>query len=141
MSEVFSVEMDVLKRTIQDFFQDQTVTIVGSGLSLAEGIPGMGKLASHLNSRMPSLITSPEDDARWKAISHELDSGAGLEMALQKVKPTPTLEELIRTETANLIGSADIELLRRIINSQHQLRFAEYLSHFNIRNNGFWLSA
>lgn len=136
MSEVFSVEMDVLKRTIQDFFQDQTVTIVGSGLSLAEGIPGMGKLASHLNSRMPSLITSPEDDARWKAISHELDSGAGLEMALQKVKPTPTLEELIRTETANLIGSADIELLRRIINSQHQLRFAEYLSHFNIRNNG-----
>lgn len=130
------MELDVLKRTIQDYFQDQTVTIVGSGLSLAEGIPGMGALAVHLNSRLPSLIASPEDDANWKAISHELNSGIGLEMALQKVKPTPTIEELIRAETANLIGTADTELLQKIIYSQHQLRFAEYLSHFNIRNNG-----
>lgn len=130
------MEINVLKKSIQDFFQDQTVTIVGSGLSLAEGIPGMGQLAAHLNSRLPARITSPEDDANWKAISLELGSGAGLEMALQKVKPTPTNEELIRAETANLIGTADTELLRKVINSQHQLRFAEYLSHFNIRNNG-----
>lgn len=89
----------------------------------------MGTLAVHLNSRLPSLIASPEDDANWKAISHELNSGIGLETALQKVKPTPTIEELIRAETANLIGTADTELLQKIIYSQHQLRFAEYSTH------------
>lgn len=36
------MDIDTIKKLIQEFFQEGTVTIVGSGLSLAEGIPGMG---------------------------------------------------------------------------------------------------
>ena len=42
------MELDEVKKIIQDFFQENTVTIVGSGLSLAEGIPGMSALATEL---------------------------------------------------------------------------------------------
>lgn len=32
------MELDEVKRTIQDFFQENTVTIVGSGLSLLQRV-------------------------------------------------------------------------------------------------------
>ena len=42
------MELDALKKRLQEHLTDGLVTIVGSGLSIAEGIPGMGELASHL---------------------------------------------------------------------------------------------
>lgn len=50
------MELDEVKRIIQDFFQENTVTIIGSGLSLAEGILGMSALATELLSQIPKLL-------------------------------------------------------------------------------------
>ena len=50
------MELDSIKQIIQDFFQENTLTVVGSGLSAAEGIPGMSALSNELQSKIPQLL-------------------------------------------------------------------------------------
>lgn len=121
---------------IQEFFQEGTVTIVGSGLSLAEGIPGMGELAKELQSKIPGLLSVSDDVANWKSIESDLTKGIGLEEALHNTKPSAHVEECIRKVTAVYIGEADKTLFEDIVKNGKQLRFSEYLHRFNIRNQG-----
>ena len=130
------MDLDEVKKTIQNFFQENTVTIVGSGLSLAEGIPGMNSLSSELQLRIPTMIADADDVDKWKKISSDLSSGVGLEQALHNTKPTLGLEEAIRKTTAEYIGDAECLVLQDIMFKQKCLRFSRYISHFNIRNNG-----
>lgn len=130
------MELDEVKKIIQDFFQENTVSIIGSGLSLAEGIPGMPKLALELQSRIPALLSDPSDVDIWSKIATNLTSGVGLEQALHNTKPTATIEEHIRRITAEYIGKAEADVLIDIIRNNKELRFSKYLRHFNIRNNG-----
>ncbi len=130
------MELDALKHTIQDFFQEDTVTIVGSGLSLAEGIPGMQGLANELQAQIPSLLTDPTDIPLWNQISMELAAGTGLEKTLHTHRPSPSIEENIRKVTAHFIGLKEAAVLSDIIQGKRVLRFSGYLKHFNIRNNG-----
>lgn len=130
------MDFDILKRTIQDFFQEDTVTIIGSGLSTAEGIPGMYDLANELLAQIPGILTGAADVMLWNNIRTELESGTGLEQALHIYKPSPTIEENIRKVTAHFIGSAEATVLKNIIQEKRILRFSEYLDRFNIRNNG-----
>lgn len=130
------MELDEVKRTIQDFFQENTVTIVGSGLSLAEGIPGMFALATELLVKIPTLLSESNDFDVWSKIADDLSSGVGLEQALHNTKPTPTIEEKIRTTTAQYVGKAEREVLYEIVCNKKELRFSKYLRRFNIRNNG-----
>lgn len=130
------MELDEVKRIIQDFFQENTVTIVGSGLSLAEGLPGMSALAKELLSKIPALLTDLNDVDIWSKITADLSSGVGLEQALHNTKPTFTIEENIRKTTAQYIGNAEAEVLFDIVRTNKELRFSKYLNHFNIRKNG-----
>lgn len=130
------MDLDDVKRLIQDFFQENTVTIVGSGLSLAEGIPGMSALATELQTKLPKNLSDLNDVAIWSKISCDLSSGVGLEQALHNTEPTPVIEENIRKTTAQYIGEAEKKVLYDIIRNNKELRFSKYLNHFNIRNNG-----
>ena len=128
------MNIDTIKKLIQEFFQEGTVTIVGSGLSLAEGIPGMWELAKELQVKVPGMLSTPEDEANWEAISNDLTSGVGLEQALHNTKPNSTVEECIRKVTAIYIGEAEKCLFEDVVRKGKQLRFSEYLQQFNIRN-------
>ena len=130
------MDIDTIKKLIQEFFQEGTVTIVGSGLSLAEGIPGMWELAKELQVKVPGMLSTSEDEANWQAISNDLSSGVGLEQALHYTKPNSTVEECIRKVTAIYIGEAEKCLFEDIVRNGKQLRFSEYLQQFNIRNQG-----
>ena len=130
------MDIDTIKKLIQEFFQEGTVTIVGSGLSLAEGIPGMWELAKELQVKVPGMLSTSEDEANWETISNDLTSGVGLEQALHNTKPNSTVEECIRKITAIYIGEAEKGLFEDIVRKGKQLRFSEYLQRFNIRNQG-----
>ncbi len=130
------MDLSALKIAIQDFFQEDTVTIIGSGLSAAEGIPGMNRLAQDLIDKIPAYITQPADKLIWSKIQAELASGIGLEQALHNHKPSSFIEEKIRKVTANFIGNAEDSIFNDIIQGRHILRFTKYLECFNIRNNG-----
>ncbi|MBD5118860.1 MAG: SIR2 family protein [Clostridiales bacterium] len=130
------MDIDTLKKTIQDFFQENTLTIVGSGLSLSEGIPGMKELSVELTAKVPLLLSDASDISVWNKIDSDLSANVGLEQALHNTEPSPYIEDCIRKITAKFIGSAETKVLLDIIQRGKVLRFTEYLHHFNIRNNG-----
>ncbi|MCM1494539.1 MAG: hypothetical protein NC089_01910 [Bacteroides sp.] len=128
------MDIDTIKKIIQDFFQEGTVTIVGSGLSLAEGIPGMCDLAKELQDKIPTMLTDADDIDIWDRINNDLIKGIGLEETLHNTKPSAFVEENIRKVTARYIGDADNRIFKDVIRNGKILRFSEYLDRFNIRN-------
>lgn len=126
--------IDEVKRKIQEFFADGTLTIVGSGLSAAEGIPGMGGLAAELRSKVPSQLTTANDINNWHKIEGLL-STHGLEEALLQEKPTESVENAIRHATAAFITTHEQAIIAEVI-AGRKLRFTDYLEKFTLRGAG-----
>lgn len=53
------MELHNVKVRLQEHLSDGLVTIVGSGLSCAEGLPGMGELADHLLAEVGAGLEGP----------------------------------------------------------------------------------
>jgi hypothetical protein len=95
------MNFDALVQFIQGHFTDGLVLVIGSGLSIAEGIPGMPALATYLSTH--ALDLSGGDKAIWSQIQTRLDADEGLEAALLKHPPSPMLEEWIVKRTCDLL--------------------------------------
>src|SRR5699024_11409697 len=85
---------DSLYREIQSFFSSSTVLIVGSGLSCAEGLPGMWDLAVELIKKVPEEL-QVENQNQWDYIKNDLlnknglvKESANLEATLLKYPPS-----------------------------------------------------
>lgn len=115
--------MDIhdLKLLLQQHLTDGLVTIVGSGLSCAEGLPGMGELAAHLDATVTTGLI-PADLDRWNQISPLLPT-MGLEAALLKAPPTPGLEAAIVARTAELIAMRERDIVAEVFLRTRTLRF------------------
>ena len=61
------MELNTLKKQLQEHLGDGLVLIVGSGLSCAEGVPGMAALGHHLVTHIPASL-SPDDTKLWEDI-------------------------------------------------------------------------
>lgn len=127
------MDMDDLKRRLQDLFADGLVTIVGSGLSCAEGLPGMGALAARLKADVPGLIAG-DDIAAWSAVADQLDAGMGLEAALHTVAVSLDLEEAITHVTAQYLLEAEGQVLAECVSTGRVIRFARLLRHLSPAN-------
>lgn len=130
------MELDLLKKRIQEFFQENTISIVGSGLSAAEGIPGMAELAKYLIENVPYQLNSQFDIDSWSDISSKLSVGKSLESVLLDNTLTNALEDVICNLTARFIGEAEKKIIEEVVLRKRVLRFSEYLYRFNLRNNG-----
>ena len=69
--------LDDTIKFVQQHFTDGLVIVVGSGLSAAEGIPGMPAVAEHLNKSSGEL--KGEDSKLWAKIAADLSANKGLE--------------------------------------------------------------
>jgi len=83
------MDYDALIKFVQEHFTDGLVLVIGSGLSSAEGIPGMPELATHLSGRAGSLVGA--DATLWSHIKAAIDVKGGLEAALLEHAPTDAL--------------------------------------------------
>ena len=122
------MELSHVKQHCQDHFSDGLVTIVGSGLSIAEGISGMDALAKHLLAEVPKKIDS-SSEASWENIAAELVKGTDLENALLRHAPNDQLEAIIVTETATLILADESKVLSEVLNHDRCLCFTRLLKH------------
>lgn len=112
---------------LQRHFSDGLVTIVGSGLSCAEGLPSMSDLAVHLGNAFSSGL-STEDAAQWSDLYPAITSD-GLEAALLATKPSPTLEAEIISQTALLVAEREREIVGEVFAQKRTLRFTRLLHH------------
>ncbi|MBA1363911.1 SIR2 family protein [Burkholderia gladioli] len=121
------MDLDQIKLLLQRHFTDGLVTIVGSGLSCAEGLPGMGELACYLQANIETDL-SDGDKVLWTQLS-PLIKANGLEAALLSKPPTPTLEAAIVAKTVELIAQRERDIVAEVFAKDRILRFTRLLKH------------
>lgn len=119
------MNIDDIVKSIQHHFTDGLVLVVGSGLSAAEGMPTMSKLADYLKAESGTL--SGEDAATWSDVVTVLDAGEGLEAALLKHSPPESLEIWIAEKTCELLMPEELEIMGRVIKGDQELRLTTFL--------------
>ena len=123
-----ALELTKVKRLLQDHLQEGLLLIVGAGLSIAEGIPGMGPLAEHLKSVIPPKLTSAPDPA-WNDVVTALDSGDHLEAAMGKAKLQSSTVDAIVEATAIFISAKEREVFENVLSGKRVLPFTTFVRH------------
>ena len=123
-----ALELSEVKRQIQDHLQEGLLLVVGTGLSMAEGIPGMGLLAEHLKTEMSSKLAKAPDPA-WNQVVAALDSGDNLEAAMGKATLQQVTVEAIVTTTAAFISTAERNVFERVLAGTTVLPFTTFVKH------------
>lgn len=123
-----------LKQRLQAHLTDGLLLIVGSGLSVAEGLPGMGRLETILKSEIPKDVHA-DDKNDWEKVVEKLDDGRGLEGALQDVKVSDQLESQIRRVVAKHIEQDERTAIQESFSGARTLRMARLLPHLNPEPN------
>ncbi|HCT6271814.1 TPA: SIR2 family protein [Pseudomonas aeruginosa] len=121
------MELSALKKELQKHLGDGLVLVIGSGLSCAEGVPGMGPLGRHLVTHIPASL-SPDDNKLWEDI-YPLIETDGLEAALLKHAPTPSLEAAIVQSTGDFIASAEAGIISEVFSNTRTLRLTSLIPH------------
>jgi hypothetical protein len=117
-----------IKKLLQGHFSDGLAVIVGSGLSAAEGISGMGPLAAHLLAEVGKGVTGLSD-AIWTKIAADLGNGVDLESALHNNAPDDALDTLIRHETASFLIPQERKVLNDVVQGKRTLRLSRILPY------------
>lgn len=87
----------------------------------------MGALGHHLVTHISASL-SPDDDVLWIKI-HPVIMAEGLEAALLKHPPTPSLEAAIVQSTGDFIATAELSIISEVFNRTRTLRLTKLIPH------------
>lgn len=128
------MDYDALVKFVQAHFTDGLALVIGSGLSAAEGIPGMPELATHLSESAGTLTGT--DATLWGQIKTVLDAGQGLEAALLNQPPSDTLEVWIARRTCELLMPKERDVMSAVLRGDRSLRLTTFLAKVIKPTNG-----
>lgn len=117
------------QRQAQDYYAKAPVIILGSGTSMAYGLPGMWDLAQHIMCSINYETLPDGENAAWSAFCGKLMEGKGLELALHEVDLSPYVTSLIVQATWDLIVAKDEEVYRNSITDRELFPLGKLLSH------------
>ena len=121
------MELHEVKTRLQQHLSDGLVMVVGSGLSCAEGLPGMGELADHLRATVgPGL--AGEDAEIWATLV-PLILAKGIEAALLEKPPTPALESAIAAATSAMVSERERTVITEVFAGTRKLRLTRLMAH------------
>ena len=104
------------------------VIVLGSGASIAAGIPGMTELRDHLLS-LPDPENLDADKADlWKNFKETLD-GTDLESALQQVNLPEELDDLVVRSTWDYLHPFDLEALQKLVTERSPCPLTQLFQH------------
>ncbi|MEI6168700.1 MAG: SIR2 family protein [bacterium] len=133
-----ALDISDFKKQIQDHLQEGLLLVVGTGLSIAAGIPGMRPLAEHLKVEIPKTIAHAPDSA-WEQVVTALDAGDPLETAMGKVMLQPTTVEAIVAATAVMISTYEQKVFESVLRGSTVLPFTVFVKHLFKAGNKFHL--
>jgi SIR2-like domain len=115
---------------LQEFMRKKPIVIVGSGLSMSMGLPGMDKLLKHLKLRIPTYYRFfPNIEKEWGHCVKLIDA-YGLEEGLGKTKINEKLLSIILDETASMVEKEDESLRQKLLaKSDYPFPFVKLLKH------------
>jgi len=122
-----AIQLSDIKKKLQEHLQTGLLAVVGTGLSMAEGIPGMKDLALHLKKEIPKKLVTA--DAGWNQVVANLDVGKDLENAMSDVTLLPSTVDAIILETANIVLGEELKVFQRVISGKHVLPFTFFIKH------------
>lgn len=103
---------ETLCKRAQACISKTPVVILGSGASIAEGIPGMSQLRDHLLQIQPLANWDEQDRGYWASFLERLKS-TDLESALQEVNLPPHLDDQVVIETWNYLQPFDLKAFNK----------------------------
>lgn len=119
----------------EDTLSKNPLFVIGSGLSLGAGIPGMGALADWLTT---TVKPAPSELDAWTQVQQWIAQGVGLEQALQSAGSAlnPELRSEIAAQTWRCIGKYERMPLLRIANGHDATGFRTLLERYSQSNHG-----
>jgi hypothetical protein len=110
------------------------MVLIGSGLSLGEGISGMWHLSQYLKAQIPKIVSGELLD-EWKIIADKIDSGISFEDAMASLNQDSELIGHIVYETAKLIENEEEKIFKAVISDNRQLSLSPLLKHLLFNQN------
>lgn len=117
------------QKQAQDYYSKAPVIILGSGASMAYGLPSMDELADFIKVNVDTTSIPDDDTGYWQEFCAFLDKGNDLEAALQQVNFSSNTTELIIQEVWNLINCHDELVYGRSIADRSLFPLGKMLSH------------
>lgn len=124
--------LDEVKQVLQNHFAERMVTIVGSGLSAAVGLPSMSALASSLLNELPGILNLTTL-AKWQPVADQLNAGCDLESALRNSEDDD-LNQHIRAIVALHVGRAEKRVIAELYTGSLTLAFSRLLPRLTFAN-------
>lgn len=121
------MDVDSVKKHLQEFFIQSPLVLIGSGLSLGEGISGMWHLAQHLKEEIPKLVEGKLLE-EWKQVEELIDQDVGFEDAMASLEQGSELVPFIVSETTKLIGKDEKSIIEDVVLQEKQLSFSLLLN-------------
>lgn len=108
---------EILNDRAQACIASTPVIVLGSGASIAAGIPGMTDLRNHILSLPDPSDLNASESSLWQDFKTTL-SQTDLESALQKVNLPVNLDDLVVQATWNFLHPHDLEALRKLLDTR-----------------------
>lgn len=132
---VNTLNLETVYSHIQKMFAPGLTTVIGSGLSCAYGLPGMGTLATGLLSSMPLLLQEADlPDVSWSVVAGRLAQGAGLEAALDGLASDDPIMPLIVSRTADIVLTAERKAVSQMLASSDPCAIGKLMAYITKSN-------
>ncbi|MGN7503706.1 MAG: SIR2 family protein [Alphaproteobacteria bacterium] len=95
------------KKQAQEYYANAPVIILGSGASVAFGLPSMAELADYIRSNIDADIIPRDQSGNWLEFCGLLETGVDLEAALHQVNFSPDITNIIVRSAWQLINNRD----------------------------------
>ncbi|MFT3991842.1 MAG: SIR2 family protein [Luteolibacter sp.] len=126
--EMAKTAFQILNDRAQACIASSPVIILGSGASIAAGIPGMGELREHLLVLPdPTGYSAPELEP-WQAFKNALE-GTDLESALQQVNLPEHLDDLVVEATWRFLQPYDVKAFDELLSRTNPYPLTRLFQH------------
>ncbi len=117
------------QKQAQGYYSIAPVIILGSGSSMAFGLPSMGELAEYLKTKIDNGLIPCDESDSWSEFCGLLDEGVDLETALQKVNFSEQVTDLIIQVVWGLINDRDEKVYKKSVSDRTVFPLGRMLSH------------